>query len=300
MDSTARYLNFLGVDDPPDPGRARFRVLPVPYDLTTSYMPGTRRGPVAILEASAHVEWYDEVLDLEPVEHGILTLPPVEPETSGPGAMMERVEAAARAQVEEGRFLLTLGGEHSITAPLVAAHRTVWPDLTVLQVDAHADLRDSYCGSPHNHACAMRRVVDQDVPLVQVGIRSLTREERELAEADPRITTFFAHELAGRPAGAWAAEVAGRLGSRVYLTIDLDGLDPSIMPATGTPVPGGLSWWELTTLLEVVSRSATLVGADLVELAPIGGMVAPDFLAARLAYRIMGLALRHREGVRET
>ncbi len=298
MEQAARYLNFLGIDDPADAGVARFRVLPVPYDLTTTYQAGTRRGPLAILEASTHVEWYDEFLGFEPADAGILTLAPVEPESSGPGAMMERVEAAARREVGEDRLLLALGGEHSITAPLVRAHREVWPELTVLQVDAHADLRESYAGSPHSHACVMRRIVEAGVPLVQVGLRSLTGEEHRFMEEHGGVHAFFAHDLAGRSPREWALEVAGLLGREVYVTIDLDGLDPSIMPATGTPEPGGLSWWDLTVLLDVVARSSRIVGADLVELAPIPGMVAPDFLAARLAYRLMGLVARQRGWVK--
>ncbi len=293
------YLNFLGIDPPPDPREARCRVLPVPYDLTTSYQAGTRRGPLAILEASNHLEWYDEELETEPAGAGVATLAPVEPDTSGPEGMMDRIRGEASRWIAEDRLLVTLGGEHSITAPLVAAHRERWPDLTVLQVDAHADLRDRFEGSPHNHACVMRRVRDMGVRLIQVGVRSLTREERELIAGDDAIITFFAHEIADRPAAAWAVEAAADLGRHVYLTIDLDGLDPSIMPSTGTPEPGGLLWRELTTLLDMVARKATIVGADIVELMPIPGLVAPDFLAAKLAYRIIGLAARQRRWLGE-
>ena len=294
MVSSPRYLDFLGIDPPVDPRRARCRILPVPYDLTTSYQAGTRRGPLAILEASHHVEWYDEELDTEPAGAGIATLAPLEPDTAGPAAMMDRIHAQASRWIEEDRLLLTLGGEHSITAPLVAAHRERWPELTVLQIDAHADLRDRFEGSPHNHACIMRRVHEMGVRLVQVGVRSLTREERELIAADDAIATFFAHEIAGRPAEGWAADAAADLGPQVYVTIDVDGFDPSIMPSTGTPEPGGLLWREVTTLLDMVARSSTIVGADIVELMPIPGLVAPDFLAARLAYRLIGLAARQR------
>ncbi|NOZ94761.1 MAG: agmatinase [Acidobacteria bacterium] len=288
------YLNFLGIDPPSDPREARCRVLPVPYDLTTSYQAGTRRGPLAILEASNHLEWYDEELETEAASVGVATLAPVEPDTSGPQAMMDRIRGEASRWIEGERLLVTLGGEHSITAPLVAAHLERWPDLTVLQVDAHADLRNRFEGSPHNHACVMRRVRDMGARVIQVGVRSLTREERQLIAGDDEIITFFAHEIADRPAAAWAVEAAADLGRHVYLTIDLDGLDPSIMPSTGTPEPGGLLWRELTTLLEMTARKATIVGADLVELMPIPGLVAPDFLAAKLAYRIIGLAARQR------
>jgi len=287
------YLTFLGLEPLPVE-EARVRVLPLPYDRTASYQPGARRGPLAILEASGHVELYDELLEDEPWRVGFATLPPPETDASGPAAALERVRRVAESVVDAHRLLLALGGEHSVTAPLVDAHRAVWPDLTVLQIDAHADLRDAFEGSPESHACVMRRVLELGVPLVQVGVRSLTREEHELIRSDGRVTTFFAHELARRDPAAWIAEVVARLSGPVYLTVDLDGLDPSVMPATGTPEPGGLGWHELSALLLEVAARVPIVGADVVELAPVPGLVAPDFLAARLAYRIAGCAARSR------
>ncbi len=288
------YLSFLGYDNPPRPEEARIRVLPIPYDLTTSYQPGARRGPLAAIEASTHMEWYDEELEAETGEIGIATLAPLEPETTGPAAMMARIEAAAWQWVDRDRLLVGLGGEHSVTAPLVAAHRALWPELTVLQIDAHADLRADFEGSPHNHASVMRRVVDGGTRVVQVGIRSLTRAEHELIRSSDRVTTFFAREIGDRPAVQWAADVVDALAEHVYLTVDVDGFDPSIMPGTGTPEPGGLSWRQVVDLLEAVAARRTLVGADVVELAPLPGQVGGDFLVARLAYRIMGLAARQR------
>lgn len=287
----APYLTFLGLE-PQQADEAWLRVLPVPYDLTTSYQPGTRRGPLAILEASTHVELYDELLEDEPSRLGVATLPPLEAATEGPAVMASRVELAARAWVRSERFLLTLGGEHSITPPLVAAHREEWSDLTVLQVDAHADLRRNFEGSPHNHACAMHRIRDLGTPLVQVGIRSLTLEERELIRDDGEIRTFFIHDLTDRAAEDWAQEVAESVSGPCYLTVDLDGLDPAIMPSTGTPEPGGLNWHGITMLIKALAGRGPIVGADVVELAPIPGLVAPDFLAARLALRIAGFAAR--------
>ena len=290
---SAPYLSFLGLD-PVDPGEARILVLPVPYDLTTSYQPGARRGPLALLEASTHAELYDELLADEPSRLGVATLPPLVPATQGPAAMAARVEAAARRWVSAERFLLAVGGEHSVTPPLVAAHRDLWPGLTVVQVDAHADLRDSFEGSPHNHACAMRRIREMGLRLVQVGVRSLTRAERLLVEQDPMITTFFAHDLAGRSPDEWTREVAERVAGPFYLTVDVDGLDPSIMPATGTPEPGGLDWHGISRLIQRLAQSGPMVGGDLVELSPIPGLAAPDFLAARLALRMAGFAARSR------
>jgi len=292
-DRAAPYLTFLGLD-PMDPAGARIGVLPVPYDMTTSYQPGARRGPIALLEASIHVELYDELLGDEPWHLGIATLPPLVPATEGPEAMVRRIAREASRWVDRDRFLLTLGGEHSITPPLVTAHRKLWPDLTVVQVDAHADLRDAFEGSPHNHACAMRRVLEGGGRLVQVGIRSLTAEEHALIRGGGRIRTFFARDLEGRRAEEWAAEVAAAVVGPWYLTVDLDGLDPSIMPATGTPEPGGLDWHGISELVAALAGRGPLVGADIVELAPIPGLVAPDFLAARLAQRIIGFAARSR------
>ncbi len=292
------YLNFLGYEAPVAPERARIRVLPIPYDLTTSYQPGARRGPIAALEASTHMEWYDEELEAETgAAVAIATLAPLETETSGPAAMMSRIGAAAREWADRERLLVALGGEHSVTAPLVAAHRELWPDLTVLQIDAHADLRDSFEGSPHNHACVMRRVLETGLRIVQVGIRSLTREEHELIRADGRLTTVFARDIADRPAREWADEIVTALGEHVYLTVDVDGFDPSIMPGTGTPEPGGLTWRQVADLLAAVASRRRLVGADVVELAPIPGLVGGDFLVARLAYRVMGLAARQRNWI---
>jgi agmatinase len=280
------------------PEQARVRVLPIPYDLTTSYQPGARRGPIAALEASTHMEWYDEELEAETgAAVAIATLPPIETETSGPAAMMSRIAAAARKWVDRERLLIAIGGEHSLTAPLVAAHRELWPDLTVLQIDAHADLRESFEGSPHNHACVMRRMLDSGVRIVQVGIRSLTREEHELIRADDRLTTVFARDIDGRPAREWADKIIAALGEYVYLTVDVDGFDPSIMPGTGTPEPGGLTWRQVVDLLAAVAARRRLVGADVVELAPIPGLVGGDFLVARLAYRIMGLVARQRSWI---
>jgi agmatinase len=284
------YVDFLGHPEPAAADTARIRILPIPYDLTTSYQPGARRGPIALLEASTHVEWWDHQLRLEPAVLGIATLPPLEPETSGAKAMMERIAAAARDWVDPHKLLLTIGGEHSITAPVVAAHREHLPSLSVLQIDAHADLRASFEGSPHNHACVMRRIHESGVAIAQAGIRSLTAEEHQLIDAEPGITTVFAEEIIRQQRPDWIERCRAALSDDVYVTIDLDGLDPSIMPATGTPEPGGLSWDQVNQLLEAVAGKHRIVGADIVELSPIGGLVAPDFLAAKLAYRLIALA----------
>jgi len=287
----APYQDFLGI--PPDlkpQGKAKAAILPLPYDLTTSYQPGARRGPLAILEASTHLETSDEELARESwQEVGIATLPAVAPDTSGPAATMARIERVAREVVEEGTFLIGLGGEHSVTAPLVRAVRARHPGLGVLQLDAHADLRDTFEGSPLNHACVMHRILDDGVPIAQVGIRSLTGDERALI-AERGICTVFAPEAVNEPMERWIARVLAALPDEVYVTVDLDAFDPAIMPATGTPEPGGLGWYGALALLRAIAERKRVVGFDVVELAPIAGLVAPDFLAAKLVYRLLGYA----------
>jgi len=287
----APYQEFLGVPPEARPNRpAQAAVLPIPYDLTTSYQPGARRGPVAILEASTHLETFDEELGRETWEEiGIETLPAVVPDTAGPAATLERIERVAREVVSRGRFVVGLGGEHSVSAPLVRAVRGKHPGLGVLQLDAHADLRDSFEGSPHNHACVMHRVLDDGVPIAQVGIRSLTGEENDLIRSQG-ICTVFAPEAVGAPVESWIGRVLSALPEEVYVTVDLDAFDPAVMPATGTPEPGGLDWYRVLAVLREVARVKRIVGFDVVELAPIPGNVAPDFLAAKLVYRLLGYA----------
>lgn len=287
----APYLSFLGLaPEESPPARARAAVLPIPYDLTTSYQPGARRGPIAILEASTHLETYDEELDAETWKDvGVLTLPAVVPDTTGPAATMERIREAAREVVGAGRFLVGVGGEHSVTAPLVEAVRERHPAAGVLQLDAHADLRGSFEGSPHNHACVMHRLLEQGVAIAQVGIRSLTGEERSLIR-ERGVCTVFAEEAVQTPVSSWIPRVMDALPEEVYITVDLDAFDPAIMPATGTPEPGGLDWYRTLAVLREVARHRRIVGFDVVELAPLPGNVAPDFLAAKLIYRLLGYA----------
>ena len=288
----APYLSFLGMPaelNPPE--RARVVVLPIPYDLTTSYQPGARRGPLALLEASTHLETWDEELERETWEEiGIATAAAVVPDTSGPAATMARIERVAAALVDEGRFVVGLGGEHSVSAPLVRAARRRHPGLGVLQLDAHADLRDSFEGSPLNHACVMHRILDDGVPISQVGVRSLTGEEHALIR-ERNIASVPASKAVGRPVGEWIHRVLEPLPQEVYVTVDLDVFDPSVMPSTGTPEPGGLDWYKVVTILRELAAQRRIVGFDVVELAPTPGNVAPDFLAAKLVYRLIGLAL---------
>ncbi|MBF0623802.1 MAG: agmatinase [Magnetococcales bacterium] len=288
-------IEFGGVDPVPLE-QARVVILPVPYQGTVSYGNGTAQGPTALLAASTQMELFDEVLQQETIDLGFHTLTPVEPDLFGPAAMMERIAAAARPQVAAGRFLAGIGGEHSITDGLLRAFLpTFGRRLSVLQIDAHADLRDQYQGSPHSHACVMRRVAEMGLEFVQVGIRSLSREEWEFVQNQGRGgRIFWARDVvsaARRGETGWMDQVVAALGPEVYVTVDLDGLDPSVLPATGTPEPGGLDYPTLLTLLERVARRRRIVGCDLTELAPLPGQPASDFLASRLLYRLIGLAL---------
>jgi len=281
--------NFLGLPEAAtDRARARVAVLPVPYEATTSYGTGTRDGPAAILAASRQVETFAPDLGVDLAEAPIHTLPPVAPDLSSPDAMERRLMGVARPLVAEGLFLLALGGEHSITAPLVAAVGEAHGPLSVLHVDAHLDLRDTFEGTPHSHASVMRRVVEAGHRTVHVGIRSACPEETEFAEARG-LPVFWARDCA---AGTdWIDRAVEALGDPVYVSVDCDGLDPSVIRTVGTPEPGGLGWWPAVALVDRVFAERRVLAADVVELAPAGDR-ASDFAAARLAVRLAALALR--------
>ena len=289
---------FLGL--PPELSAyasARVALLPVPYDATTSYRAGTRDGARAIVDASTQIELYDADLDREPAEVGIATLDPLEPDFSSPARMVERVRDATAALLDDGKFPLLLGGEHSLTSGAVAACKARYPDLGVLHLDAHADLRDEYHGTPHSHACAMRRVVDLGCPLTSVGIRSLSAEEAAFRRGPTPVpvVTIPASRIArvrydaARLDALWDEIIAG-LPPTIYITVDLDVFDPSLMEAVGTPEPGGLDWWEVTGLLRRACAARRVVGADVVELAPAEGPESCAFAAAKLTYALIGHA----------
>jgi agmatinase len=283
-------LNFGGLEgEEYATEEVRFSILPVPYDLTSSYVSGARNGPVAIIEASTHMETYDEELCLEPWKAGIETLPMLEATTLGPGEMVKKVRFEVAGILERGKIPVILGGEHSVTIGLVMALTEIYPDLSVLQLDAHADLRESYQDSPFNHACVARRISEL-CPIVQVGTRSLSSGEAEFLKSMNRKDkpAIKAHYATAIIKGVSWGEVVEDLTDDVFITIDLDVFDPSIMPATGTPEPGGLGWYDVLGLLRTVATKKRVVGFDVVELCPIPGNVAPDFLAAKLAYKVMG------------
>src|SRR5438093_1248169 len=263
--------------------RARVVILPIPLDRTTSYVAGTRTGPHEILVASSHMELWDEETATDVHGIGIYTLPEMELPFAGMDEVIQEIRRVASELVTRGKFPVVLGGEHSITAPVVAAVAAKHPGVSVLQIDANADLRDSFMGTPHNHACAMRRVLEY-ARCTQVGIRSLSPEE---AAAAPTLPTEIFYDFNMRQHEDWIERIVDSLSETVYITIDVDGFDPAIMPATGTPEPGGLAWYEALALLRRVIASRHVVGCDVVELSPIPGMAAPNFMCAKLIYKIL-------------
>ncbi len=291
--------NFLGL--PSEDCRyedAHVVLLPVPYDSTTSYRAGTRDGPAAILAASRNVELFDPEFGCEPLNRGVHTLPELEPDMQGPQATVANVENAVQALVADGKFPFLLGGEHSLTTgPVRALHAVYGDDLSVLQLDAHADLRDAYEHTPFSHASVMRRL-NELIPLshlTQVGIRNISASEMDLVRKSKHDGIFWAHEIAaGGHDQSWIDRVCKRLKKRVYITIDLDAFDPSVMPAVGTPEPGGLLWYPVLNLLRQVVGQHDVVGCDVVELCPIPGFIAPDFFAAKLIFKLLAfLFARH-------
>jgi agmatinase len=262
-------------------------IWPVPFEKTVSYGHGTAEGPAAIIEASRYMEIYDEEIGGETAEIGIHTLAAMECDRE-PEEMMAALRDKARELMNTGKFLCMLGGEHSITPPVVRAFGEKFPKLSVLQIDAHADLRDEYEGTRHSHACAMRRVLEV-CPAVQVGIRSLSAEE---ARVIPNLPTriFYAKDIAGRT--DWVDSAVDTLTEDVYLTIDIDGLDPSLVPSTGTPEPGGLMWYEVLTLIRTLAAKRNVVGMDLVELCRSPSSNASSFLSAKLIYKTLGYIFR--------
>ena len=289
--------NFLGMDEPwCHPEQAGVYVLPAPYEHTSSYILGSDRGPSAILEASAQVEFYDEQLGCEPFRKwgGIATASPLDLHGRVDRAAVDAIEAFVSPHVGTGRFLVTLTGEHTGALGAIRAHAKRYPQMCVVQIDAHGDLRDAYQGNPFSHASVMARVVQDGQLLVQVGIRSICPEEITRINTTDRIQTFFAVNILD-PSGPyegkaarWVPEVVAACRGPVYLTFDCDGLDASIMPALGTPEPGGLGWYDTLHLITALANGPGIVGMDVSEIAPIEGFVAPQFSIARLIYRILG------------
>jgi len=262
---------------------SRVVILPVPYDVTTEWHSGARNGPKSIIEASFYLEWLDIELDREIYNVGIHTLPDLEPALNSPEAMADRVYATVKNLLDQSKFVVTIGGEHSISFGVIRACSEKFEGLCVLQLDAHSDLRDKYLGTKYSHACVMRRVIEI-CPITQVGIRSMSLEENEYISSKGLRPFIIDQGVNSLPID----EIIESLTDNVYITIDLDVFDPSIMAAVGTPEPGGMLWHDVLNLLGAVSRRRNVVGFDLVELCPDQGPASCSFLAAKLAYKLIG------------
>ena len=260
--------------------QARVVVVPVPYDRTSTWLKGADKGPMAIIEASAHMELYDIETDSEVYRKGIFTAKAVDGGLL-PEDMIEEVKEQVRRYIENDKFVVVLGGEHSVSIGSVRAHIIKNANLTVMQLDAHCDLRDEYEGSEYNHACVMARIAEL-CPIMQVGIRSMDCSEKGAIDENRII---FAREI--HPNSDWIEKAISKLSDKVYVTIDLDVFDSSIMPSTGTPEPGGLLWYDVLRLLKIVFEKRDVVGFDIVELCPSEGNKAPDFLASKLIYKLL-------------
>jgi agmatinase len=285
-------LKFLPVKD------AEAVILPIPYEATVTYGGNTREGPEAILCASRQVELWDEEDNWNPSAYiSLATANPLTPEAAGPQAMLDKIRRTVQPWAGQGKLVIALGGEHTITSALVQAVQTRHPDLHVVALDAHADMRDTYDGSKLSHACALRRVYELGRPLTILGVRSYSEEEYQLLRVAPRLTLFTARDL-NTPAGwAQALQHLADLKGPVYLTMDLDALDPAIMPAVGTPEPGGLTYSQALAIMRTLAARGPIIGADLVELAPIPGHRVGDFTAARLLYKLLGAIYQQRRPV---
>ncbi len=282
------YTGFAGLDKKfTDFKSSKIAILPVPYDITSTWVKGADKGPFALIEASSAVELYDLETDSEVYKKGIHTRPLFNA-AKDPEGMARGVEEEVSKLIDAGKFTCVLGGEHSVSLGSVKAHCSTYENITVLQLDAHSDLRDEYEGSRYNHACVMARV-KEICPVVQVGVRSMCVEEKE--KIDPE-NTFFAKDIAGGE--EWISRVLDRLSLNVYVTIDLDVFDPSIMPSTGTPEPGGLTWYPVMRLLRSLSESKNVVAFDVVELCPSESNKAPDFLAAKLVYTFLSYIFKNK------
>ncbi|MDM7923908.1 MAG: agmatinase [Pyrinomonadaceae bacterium] len=291
-ESATLPMNFGGIEEERysafDP--ARVLIWPVSYEGTVSYGTGTGTGAMAIVNASRNMELYEEETDAEVYKIGIHTLEEFKARPT-PEAMMDGLYALAKELVDTGKFVCMIGGEHSVSAPVIKAHAEKYHDLSVLQIDAHADLRDTYDGTPHSHASIMARVVkDLRIPSVQVGIRSISAEEARLIETGIPTKIFWARDVVGRT--DWIDKAIDGLTDNVYLTIDIDGLDPSLVPTTGTPEPGGLGWYETLALIRKLAEKKNVVGMDLVEYSYVENYDSPAFLCSKLIYKSLGYIFR--------
>lgn len=274
------------------PEKARFVLVPVPYEKTTTYRRGTAGGPAALLAAGSQVELYDEETGVQPLDAGVALLPPVS--CSGmPDVLADALLAVVRPHLAAGRVVGCLGGEHSISLGPIRAAARRRKGLGILHIDAHPDLRDEYEGTRFGHGCVMRRVLEEKgiSKLVQVGLRAVSADDDAAIRGDPRIRPFYAFDLARKAPAEWIDAVVEELPPRIYVSLDVDGLDPSVIPGTGTPEPGGLPWWGALALLRAALARRELVAFDIVELLPVPHSHVSDFAAAKLLFKMLAYAV---------
>src|ERR1043165_4865323 len=286
-ESATLPMNFGGIAEEEFSSfrNSRIVVWPVSYEGTVSYGIGTGKGAAAIIDASRNMELYDDETDAEVYKLGVHTVDE-SPSIDSPERMMNSIYDRAKELISSGKFLAMIGGEHSVSAPVIRAHQEKYPNLSILQIDAHADLRDTYDGTPYSHASIMARCVkDLNIPAVQVGIRSISADEARVIDQLPT-RIFWAKDIVGRD--DWWDDAVDGLTENVYLTVDIDGLDPSLVSATGTPEPGGLGWYETIALIRTLARKRNVVGMDLTEYSYVEGQNASAFLCAKLIYKTLG------------
>ena len=296
-DAWSSNNQFLGLEDAVVPDQAGCIILPAPFEQTSTYGSGSCRGPQAIIQASHQVETFDAELGFTPHEAagGIATLPPLNTNGLEGESLAARLCETCRPWLDAGKRVITLGGEHTSVVGAIRAHVQAYPETTVLVLDAHSDLRDSYNGSPWNHACTAARVLDFHGRLVQVGIRSQCAEEREYA-GTAGVPIMYAHSIHQRDRDRedWTSDVIASLSESVYISFDCDAMDPSVVPATGTPEPGGLSWSQVNHLLARLCSARKVIGFDVSELAPRDGLAHADYAVAKFIYRAIGyMCLSH-------
>jgi agmatinase len=285
----ANPVQFMEADDKKTSyAQSKVVIIPAGLENTTSYMQGTKRGPAAIIEASTQVELYDEELKFEPIDMGVFTLEELDFEGKSQEDSLDLIQAAFRKVSDDGKFAVTLGGEHSVTIPIIRDLKERYPDLVVLSFDAHGDLRITYHGE-FSHACVMRRIADMEVPVYVVGVRSISPEEVQFVEGNPKTGILFDYERAEK---AFDVQEILKWGKHVYVTVDLDAFDPAEMPAVGTPEPGGLRWREFFSIFKQVAEKTEVVGFDIMELCPMPGQERADFYAAKLIYKMLGFLRR--------
>lgn len=288
--------NFLGIEKKYSTyENSKIAIISAPLEKTVSYGKGTKKGPKYILEASHYVEFYDEEFDRELCfELGIATLPELNLNKLSHSKSLNKIYNVVKKTLEDKKFPVVLGGEHSITSAVVKPFLELYDNLTILQFDAHSDLRDSYEGSEHSHACVMKRIFEMTNNIVQVGIRAQCKEEADLIKSN-NISCFYMRDIRNGSHGAdWANKIADRCSENVFITFDIDAFDPSLVPSTGTPEPGGLFWDETISLIKLLGAKRNIVGFDIVELAPKDKNDVSSFIAAKLCYKILNSAFQNK------